>query len=457
MKKILGFVLSVAIFLSLFSGINGVEASHGSCKIAKTPIATIKINNKISKFKVPGLFFDKKSKLMMPIKPTAIALGYKWSIKGKAVKLTKGKSIITFTVGKNKALINKVKKSFPQNIIFKSNQVFVNSDQLKAFFNITSKWNWKTRILALAKILPPKPVIPPIPVLSGIKVRLDSNLLVYKGQDVYLFADGTPRIPLQLISDELGYTYTASTVGVIKLTKGSEVITLVAGEKKITVNGTVRNYDAASSLKSNTVCVSKEMITDIFKTPCDYFKDSKIVRVYTKPLADVKLYTILKDSGMYVSYWPNDPKENEYGDGLYPLGRMDCMLIQVSESPEPQELEITVFKPYPDIRNMLSDIYKIAYPNSYVELNRLTMATFLEEIYELPMPIYQNFPGTVKYNIDNRRFGVIKDLFTGLPPTNIYIGVKDYVYSPLDTSTNPSYKDHSANLQKYIKEYILGY
>ena len=457
MKIFLGLFLCLTIFVSLFTGIEGAAVSRVSIGIAKTPIVTIKINNKISKFKVPGLFFDKKSKLMIPIKPIAIALGYKWSNKGKAIKLTKGKSVITFTAGKNKAVINKVKKLFPQNIVFKSNQVFVNSDQLKAFFNITSKWYSKKRILALAKIPPPKPVIPPAIVLSGIQVRLNSNLLTYKGQDVYLLSDGTPMIPLQLISDQLGYTYTTINVGAIRLTKGDENITLVAGEKKITVNGTVRNYDNAIALKSNTVCVSIKMITDIFRTPCDYFKDSKIVRIYTKPLADVNLYTILKDSGMYVSYWPNDPRENEFGDALYPLGRMDCMLIRVSESPEPQELEITVFKPYPVIRNMISDIYKLAYPNGYVELNRLTMATFLEEIYELTFPIYQNFPGVIKNNVDGREFSVIKDLFTGMPPTLITIGVKNYTYTPNIMSSDIRYKRHSINLQNDIKEYILSY
>ena len=456
MKRILGFVLSVTIFLSLFIGINAVAASHESSKIAKTPIATIKINNNISKFKVPGLFFDKKSRLMMPIKPIAIALGYKWISKGKAVKLTKGKSVITFTAGKNKAVINKVKKSFPQNIVLKSNQVFVNSDQLKTFFNITSKWNSKTRILVLDKIPAPKPLNPPAHALSGIKVRLDSNLLAYKGQDVYLLSDGTPMIPLQLIAEKLGYSVSTSSASEVKITKGIINIALVVGEKTLTINGIVKTFDNAIALKSNTVCVSKEMIMDMFTAPCDYFKESKIVRIYTKPLTDVKLYTVLKDSGMYVSYWPNDPKENEYGDALYPLGRMDCMLIQVSESPEPQELEITVFKPYPDIRNMISEIYKLAYPNSYVELNRLTMATFLEEIYELPMPIAQNFPGTTR-NLDNRRFLVAKDLFTGIPKTLMTIGVKNFHYTPLDISNDPPFQKHSANLQNDIKEYILGY
>ena len=41
--------------------------------------------------------------------------------------------------------------------------------------------------------------------------------------------------------------------------------------------------------------------------------------------------------------------------------------------------------------------------------------------------------------------------------TNILIGMKNDSYSPLDISTDPSYKDHSNNLQNDIKEYILGY
>lgn len=457
MKRILSFLL----ILSLIIAVSPSTALAYPTDSTRSHFPSVKVSAKLDNktIKWTALRPYKLGYIsMIPIKPIAVALGYKWSSKGKAVRLTKGSKAITFTAGSNKVVINGVTKMLVQKTTIKQNQVFGNYECFKTLFNITSNWNYKTNKLILLTVVVKQNEIP-IP--SNVKVNFNSKALAYKVQGAYLSADGTPMIPVQLIADQLGYIYSATTKDApVRITKGNEIISFTIGTNKLNINGIEKTYSNAIVLQANKVCVSKEMISDMFKIPCDYFVGSKTVRMYTAALEQVKLYTLLKDSGMYVTNWPDIPSENGYGAEMFPIGKNGEMslhvTIPVTNDPNihPLALAISITKPNPEIRSTLDEIYKIAYPSSYTELKRTTMSVLLEEVYALEDIIGRNSPGIDMYN-DGRYLRIAKNI-NGSCTLYVNIGELNTTY-PQEYISEPKYQEHSSKLQEYIKEYTLGY
>jgi hypothetical protein len=163
----------------------------------------------------------------------------------------------------------------------------------------------------------------------GVSVYIDNKAVTFPDQKPFIDKNNRTLVPIRFIAEEM-----KAEVGwdaprkLVTIDKGNISIELLIGEKRATVNGSVKTFDTSAVIYTNRTMVPLRFISETLDADVDWDKDTRTVYIWTGAVEKVPVKPAQPGVTPYEGAKPITPSEWKTADGTAEVMRWDNPVIK---------------------------------------------------------------------------------------------------------------------------------
>ncbi len=185
-------------------------------------------------------------------------------------------------------------------------------------------------------------LVPGVLFAADISVYVDNVKVSFPDQKPYIDKNSRTLVPIRFIAEEMG-----AEVGwdgskqLVTIDKGNTLIELLIGEKRATVNGSVKTFDTSAVLYNSRTMVPLRFISETLGTEVDWDGSARVVYIWTGAVEKVPVKPdVVSDITPYEGSKPINPKEWKSASGTAEVFKWENPVIKyITIADLPAELD----------------------------------------------------------------------------------------------------------------------